>query len=605
MRITTEFNGTDFQPDSLPPIGNGELSLLIDPDGTMSPEFRLRSGWERESRDVTPGIRRAGWRWNRSGSAGSELFPFGCFTQELPELGTPVSRRQTLDTRLAEVTTVVRYGDGTVITSEIFCHARENLVVVRKCSSRPVPYRFRHRPEHRRLRMTPLGSGVWNCLYDLDELREEKFALFADAPGLQPEDGGLGWTGVLTAGIWIFAWGESAVRRACRLSPDELRQEHRQEWEEFYRRCRQVELPVSLRRCYETSLYHLKISTTRWSIPTGLFDTHWHGRYFAFDELFILRGLLSAGCYPEARRIPAFRIATFESARRRACRDAAGDGSCLYPWEAIEDGSEGGPAGFWRDHVFHNAHVALGIAEYAAGSGDTDLLRAGGLQVIRSCALFFERHMLYESGPGRIIGSCTDLERLGEHRRNPFMTTCAAIALFRKAAELSTLPAEAERFRRIAAGLELCLPEENGRFVAYPGGPANSIGLLSGFYPYGIFPGGEKRSLAALRAFVASERQVGNMYATGSSVCAWYRLWKCMAMLHAGMREAAAAELEQLSAETGCWGELFEIREKSLRPFFATAEGIFLSAAHQLYQNKEEICDTTSHASSFQLQNLP
>ena len=75
-----------------------------------------------------------------------------------------------------------------------------------------------------------------------------------------------------------------------------------------------------------------------------------------------------------------------------------------------------------------------------------------------------------------------------------------------------------------------------------------------------------------------------NMYDTGNGVCAWYRLWKCMACLYAGRRETAESELELLLAETGCWGELFEIYEKSMRPFFATAEGIFLSLLHQLYK---------------------
>ena len=48
--------------------------------------------------------------------------------------------------------------------------------------------------------------------------------------------------------------------------------------------------------------------------------------------------------------------------------------------------------------------------------------------------------------------------------------------------------------------------------------------------------------------------------------------------------DGAERELELLLSETGCWGELFEIYEKSMRPFFATAEGILLSLLHQLYR---------------------
>lgn len=115
-----------------------------------------------------------------------------------------------------------------------------------------------------------------------------------------------------------------------------------------------------------------------------------------------------------------------------------------------------------------------------------------------------------------------------------------------------------------------------------PAGP--SIGLLGGFYPYAVLSPQNELAQAALDSFIASERQVGNMYDTGNSVCAWYRLWKCMACLYAGRRETAENELELLLSETGSWGELFEIYEKSMRPFFATAEGIFLSLLHQLYK---------------------
>lgn len=583
MRSSIEF--ATRSPAVLPPIGNGELSLQIDPEGAMSPEFGLKSvchvsNWQ----GMIPGIRRAGWRWGGDHRAGRELFPFGFFTQELPGRGEPSRRRLTFDTDLAEVVSEVSWEDGTVLTSEIFCHATENLVAIRKHASVPVPFRFHHHPEHRRLTMKPRKPGLWDCIYDLDEIREEPFALFATGPGFSPEENGLIWSGTLTECVWVLAWGEPAIRKAGSSSFEELRREHRAAWADFYRRSTTPPLPARLKRCYDMALYHLKISTTRWSVPTGLFDSHWHGRFFAFDELFILRGLLSAGCFEEARRIPAFRIATFDRARQRECKDARGDGSCFYPLETLEDGTEGAPAGFWLDHVFHNANVALGIAEYAKRSGDMQILEQGGKEVIRSCALFFEQRMLYECGGRTILGSCTDMERLGEHRRSPFMTTCAAIALFRTAAEFADSPADAGHYRDLAHRLEAGLPVENGRFVAYSGGPSASIGLLGGFYPYAVLSPQNELALAALDSFVASERQVGNMYDTGNGVCAWYRLWKCMACLYAGRRETAESELELLLAETGCWGELFEIYEKSMRPFFATAEGIFLSLLHQLYK---------------------
>ena len=149
MRSSIEF--ATRSPAVLPPIGNGELSLQIDPEGAMSPEFGLKSvchvsNWQ----GMIPGIRRAGWRWGGDHRAGRELFPFGFFTQELPGRGEPSRRRLTFDTDLAEVVSEVSWEDGTVLTTEIFCHATENLVVIRKHASVPVPFRFHHHPEHRR-----------------------------------------------------------------------------------------------------------------------------------------------------------------------------------------------------------------------------------------------------------------------------------------------------------------------------------------------------------------------------------------------------------------------------------------------------------------------
>ena len=316
MRTIMEF--ATRSPAVLPPIGNGELSLQIDPEGAMSPEFGLKSicpvsNWQ----GMVPGIRRAGWRWGGDHRAGRELFPFGFFTQELPGRGEPSRRRLTFDTDLAEVVSEISWADGTVLTTEIFCHATENLVAIRKRASAPVPFCFHHHPEHRRLTMKPRKPGLWDCIYDLDEIREEPFALFACGPGFTPEENGLLWRGTLTGCVWILAWGEAAIRKAGNLSFEELRREHRAVWAAFYKRSTPPLLPTRMKRSYDMALYHLKISTTRWSVPTGLFDSHWHGRFFAFDELFILRGLLRGGAQNSG--LPHRHLRTGEAAGVQGC----------------------------------------------------------------------------------------------------------------------------------------------------------------------------------------------------------------------------------------------------------------------------------------------
>ena len=43
MRITWNSSDSDPRPFTLPPIGNGELSLQIDPEGTMRRDYALFS----------------------------------------------------------------------------------------------------------------------------------------------------------------------------------------------------------------------------------------------------------------------------------------------------------------------------------------------------------------------------------------------------------------------------------------------------------------------------------------------------------------------------------------------------------------------------------
>ena len=590
MRITWNSSDSDPRPFTLPPIGNGELSLQIDPEGTMRRDYALFSRPQISGyRGMEPGIRRAGWRWEGEKGERGTLFPFGCFLQEFPGRERPSKLSMTLDTRDAVVETVAAWEDGMRLETLVFCHAEKNLVVIRKRSSRPLEYRFLHRLLHRRLKLERVAPGIWNGVYDLGMIRTERLAVFASRPEFTPvlTQDGIESTGTLTECVWILAWGDDAIEAAGKESFDELLRSHTRSWRDFHARCRSIPLPKQLVRVYETALYHLKISSTRWGIPTGLFDSHWYGKYFGFDELFIMRGVLAAGMLEEARKVAAYRIACLPRARFRACKDGSGDGSCWFPTVTTEDGSDCSVSGFWQDHIFQNANIALGILEYAKASGDDMLLREGGREVIRACALLYEKHMLYECGGKTIIGSCTDLERLGEHRRNAFMTTCSGIALFRAAAEAAEIvgdtSGEAAHFRELARRLAEGLPEKDGRFLAYEGGPAESIGLLGGFYPYGVLPGDDPRGLAALDSFIAAEQRIGNMYDTGKSVCAWYRLWKSLALLYANRREEAGEELNRLAGETGVWGELFEIYEVGMRPFFTTAEGAFISAVVQLY----------------------
>jgi len=59
---------------------------------------------------------------------------------------------------------------------------------------------------------------------------------------------------------------------------------------------------------YRVALYHLKCFATRWSIPVGLNNCSWDGKFFAFDEYYCFLGLLGANRTALAKRVPSFRL---------------------------------------------------------------------------------------------------------------------------------------------------------------------------------------------------------------------------------------------------------------------------------------------------------
>lgn len=575
MRITctrTEAARNRYVPI---PIGNGELSLQIDFQGA---QFRQAYC------GMTPGIRRAGFR---DDTPRRSLVPLGWFDQELPGAGEATDWSQTLDLDRGMVETRCIHENGLVADSELFCHFGKNLIAIRKRFSRPAKFVFTYHFDARRVTVTAGGPGILDCAFDLGEIRQEQIALAAGSPGLVPQANGhnLSLAGTVTEAVIFLTFGRENRETAEREGFGRLLESHAALWRN-YNAVARISIPSkSLEQSWRVSQYLLKISATRWSVPTGLFDTHWHGRFFGFDEYFIEQGLLSSGHLEEAARIPEFRASLLESARFRAGN--VPDGPIRYPWETTESGKEGSPPGYWYEHIFHHANIALGCFDYFRYTKDLEFLRRAGYPVIRGCALLYERQAVYRLEGGRtVIGKCTDLERLGPYRENAFMTTCSAIALFRRAAEtaelLGTDTENAGRWRRLAEELKAALPRDRDRYLPYPGCSEPSIGTLAGFYPYPVLAADDPPALAALEAFRRNRSKAGNMYQTGSSVCAWYRCWEALALLRARRPAEALEQLELLAAETGCFGELFEIHECGKRPWFTTAAGVLIHAVNTL-----------------------
>ena len=296
--------------------------------------------------------------------------------------------------------------------------------------------------------------------FDAGSIRRENIYLTSAGAELEPSwtDGCYSLTGTVTECMFFIAFGEEAQELVQKKRFDGLFHSHCEKWAEYWRSSF-IRIPSErIQKTWYTAQYHLKISSTEWSLPAGLFDSHWHGRFFGFDEYFIQQGPLSSGHIKEARKISEFRASILGSARLRATSGGPSDnGGAFYPWETLEDGSEGAPRGHWFEHIFHNVNISLGCYEVFKYTRDFDFLREKGYPVIKACALNCLYRSVYQFGDQAIIGKVTDMERLGTDHENAFMTTSGVIYLFQKAAECaSLLNIDSEYKEQLTEGSKKC-----------------------------------------------------------------------------------------------------------------------------------------------------
>ena len=621
--LNTVSGATNAVPKGyVPPlVSNGSLCMLVDYLGGQSQRSYVR---------MTPTIF---WEGHRYGPPKDQLIPFGHFETEVAadgnRLAAPATWTQTLDTRSARVSCRNDYACGLTVETEVFCPFAADVVAVKKRVSAAAgsvksarlsfAYAF---GTPRRVACTP----AWNAGARRAEFRFEADAhqpcaglvsVFAD----RPADGAVkGSTATLSVDCDVaagqpvevtfflafadslggkdFAGRAAALQeRLLRLGWDGLLDEHRKAWGAYWDES-YVRLPdPKLERTYCTAQYHLRANATKWSFPVGVFNTHWAGRFFGWDEMFCYQALVSSGHAEIARRGPEFRRAGLKIALDRAAHyGKPGPYGARYPWETIEDGTESTPPGFWLEHVFHMSNIALAAWFQYLYTEDRSYLEKTGYPVIRECARFFLENMVNELPDGRlIIGKCTDLERLGPAKSNPFMTACGAIYTLESAAKaagtLGCDPQEAAAWQRAASKLRESLPAEGGRYVPYAGCKDESVASLGGLFPYPLFD--EKNALQreAVSNYVRNGRAFGNMYQMGTSVCAWYLGWMAAALAGLGDAVEPVRMLDEAADGAGCFGEMFEINEEQVArtPWFSTASGNVVYALNQmLVQNRED-----------------
>lgn len=340
-----------------------------------------------------------------------------------------------------------------------------------------------------------------------------------------------------------------------------------------------------LNETYQSALYLLKCQSTRWSIPVGIYDNCWEGRYFAFDEYYGANALLRSNRLELAKRVPTFRIENCLNkavSRAYASSDSKDDIQARFFWETTEYGENATPNGYWIDHVFQMPIIALGAYEYYEYSLDKEFL-ARCYPMIRACAKFYTQNMIYYDAGEPYIGKCTDLERLGASKESAFMTTCSAISLLNICASAAKILETDEKYagecEELSNALYDSLPHNGERYVPYPDCPHRSIGVFSGKFPFDVLDNSDQKMHSAFKDFIEHENTYGNMYKTGKKVSPWYALWKAQAYARCGNAKEAYKHLSQSFESVGVFGEMFEINEDSrrMRPWFMTAAGVYVS----------------------------
>lgn len=578
-----------------PPIGNGDLSVQIDMEGIQNP---------REYYGMRPGIYRAGRRYD---TYIGELISFGHIEQAV---SVPESWRQDLNVETATISTVCTYPDKTEIRTEAFIHPEKPLLVIKKKFTSgkftleyilDSPAEAGLLPGRMSINTCLSGNGV-DISYAMAGLPGLSgiisFWTDASEPSIEIDNNKFSITATGNEAIFYLSFhdkldGEDFINTnlelkeiVAKLQYSGLFEAHKTAWRNYYAEG-YVRLPDRKQdEVYRTSQYHLKISSTKWSIPTGIFPTHWQGKYFAFDDFFSFMGLVTTGHLSTAFKVPRFRHAHLQKALDRAHRYFGKNLSgARYNWQTTEDGSEAASPSFWLEHIFHLASIALSAWEYYRYSGDTKFLADEGYPVISNCAIFYETQAIYCDDNKYFVGKCTDLERLGPGRERAFMTTCGVIATLEAAvatARILNLDADkAEQWNTKAAILKKSLPHDGEKYIPYPECKDRSIAIFAGKYPYNTLNNDDLKQHAAIKDFLEHENECGNMYPVGHSVCAWYAGWKGVAFARLGQYDLALACIEQAAAEANCFSEIFEISNPVSHPWFTTAEGAYIHMVNE------------------------
>lgn len=572
-------------------ISNGRLAVLV--DDTLSVPASVSHSRETYCNSIV-------WEGRRYPAPTLSLLPQGRFVTELSFGAKETNRVQRIDLDAAETSVEVLADDGSRFEGSAFVALDENVIVVRhrtfgsaKADLRFLPPQSDRIPESSRGGSADLfswksyGRDIVETGVEIVEFRptpNETIYCLAFADSLEKTPG---------------AVRERLAKQRNRIASEgfeSVRDRHRAAWGSFYAES-SVSCPdAELMRIRKMAEYQLRCHVTEWSIPVGLTPGLWEGNVFAFDELYAVEGLLSAGHLSAAKRVVDYRFNTLKNAHARNGVwewKNFGNGpsyGARWVWQAAEDDvTEAARPGFWLDHIFHMASIARSVELYWRSTRDESALRERVYPIVLECARYYARNWIYEDADGKYVGKCTDLERLGPARDHAFMTTVGVISTLRTAAEmagrLDVTDGETHAFRETAEALVKTLPVRDGGYACCPGSDEVSFGLLAGHFPFSVFPGDDPLQRRATERFLENAEKSGNMYAEGRRVCPWYAAAASVASCVLGRGDEQLRWVREAARSAGRWGEFWEINEPSVRrrPWFMTAAATTLTAIDRLF----------------------
>ena len=375
---------------------------------------------------------------------------------------------------------------------------------------------------------------------------------------------------------------------------------HRAAWAKYWEGS-YIDIPdKEIEKTYYTGLYHQRCNSTKWSLPVGIFsDSHWNGRFFAWDEAFNAMAFATSGKFEHSRKPTDFRVKNLNSAIFRVNKNGAKRRSgARYVWQSLEDGHEGSSLGFWIDHIFHMSNMVMATWNHYLYTNDRDFLKKSYELMVES-SLYYVKNHVYEMDGKFVIGRCTDLERMGEAKFNAFMTSCGVIYTLEKTAAAADIlgvdPELAAEWRKIAAELRKSLPNDGQKYVPYEGSRDYSIGSVGGFYPYLVLDAGDEFARNAVYDFHKNIEKGGNMYSMGKGVNAWYAGWMASALVNFNDKANPAMLLAGAAKETGAFYDTYEINEPDIKvqrcPWFSTGSGNYIYAVNQMLLRPTESGD--------------